>query len=45
MEKPMQQTQSRIPIMPVSTKGSTFPTFGSPAEMSDGSFRNTSRVM
>lgn len=45
MEKSMQQTQSRIPIMPVSTKGSTFPTFGSPAEMSDGSFRNTSRVM
>lgn len=45
MEKSMQQTRSRIPIMPVSTKGSTFPTFGSPAEMSDGSFRNTSRVM
>ena len=45
METPMQQTQSRIPIMPVSTKGSTFPTFGSPAQMSDGSFRNTSRVM
>lgn len=45
MEKPMQQTRSRIPIMTTSTKGSTFPTFGSPAQMSDGSFRNTTRVM
>lgn len=45
METSMQQTQSRIPIMLVSTKSSTFPTFGSPAQMPDGSFRNTTRVI